>query len=312
MPIETSDPALSTAREIIMRASRDATRQPVVQEFFDADTSSMSYVVRDRQSSSCAVIDSVLDFETSSGRTRTKSANAIVSHLQTTGGQPEWILETHVHADHLTAAPYIKKFCGGKTAIGNGILGVQKTFARVFNANLAAESRGKFFDHMFSDGERFNVGELEGVALHVPGHTPACVAYVIGDAVFTGDTLFMPDYGTARCDFPDGDARALFHSIRRLFQLPDETRLYLCHDYLNATRIEHRCQSTVGEQRKKNIHVRDGTDEASFVRLRRARDATLSMPRLMLPAVQVNMMAGRLPQAEDNGVRYLKIPIDLL
>lgn len=224
----------------------------------------------------------------------------------------DWLLETHAHADHLSAAPYLQKALGGQLAIGRDIIRVQNVFGKIFNAGTDFERDGSEFDHLFDDGDRFTIGDIEAIALHVPGHTPADMAYVIGDAVFTGDTLFMPDYGTARADFPGGDARQLFRSIRRLMQLPDETRLFLCHDYKAAGRDRYVWETTVGAQRVGNVHVHEGVDEDNFVAMRTSRDATLSMPKLILPSVQVNMRGGHLPEPEVNGTRYLKIPLDTL
>jgi glyoxylase-like metal-dependent hydrolase (beta-lactamase superfamily II) len=311
MSSDFTDIALSKADHIVTQALHDATRRPVVGAFFDAATSSFSYVVRDPASNACAVIDSVLDFDSASGRTGTQAADALIEHLRDSGSSPAWILETHVHADHLSAAPYIQKQCGGKTGIGDGIAQVQRAFANVFDDTSLSDRPMRGFDQAFCDGASFKIGQLDATVLHVPGHTHACVAYVIGDAVFTGDTLFMPDYGTARCDFPGGDAQALYRSVRRLLQLPGDTRLFICHDYLTPTRNAHRWQTTVLEQRQQNVHIHDGIDEPTFVTMRQRRDATLAMPRLLLPSVQVNLRAGQLPPAEANGVRYLKIPLDV-
>ncbi|MFY8144259.1 MAG: MBL fold metallo-hydrolase [Caulobacter sp.] len=278
--------------------------------FFDQDTFTVSYVVKDPASDACAIIDSVLDFDPASGRTSHASADKIIAHVRGQGLKVEWILETHAHADHLSAAPYLQAALGGRIAIGADIVAVQKVFGTLFAMGPDFAADGRQFDHLFHDGERFSIGSLDAVVLHTPGHTPACVSYVIGDAVFVGDTLFMPDYGTARCDFPGGDAATLFASVRRLLALPDETRMFLCHDYLAPGRTEVRWETTVGEQKSANIHVREGVEQDAFVRQRQARDATLGMPRLILPSVQVNIRAGRLPEPEANGVRYLKLPID--
>jgi len=234
----------------------------------------------------------------------------VVAHIRAEGLQVVWQLETHAHADHLSAAPYLQATLGGELAIGEKIVRVQEAFGRLFNAGPDFARDGRQFDHLFQDGERFAVGGLQAVALHVPGHTPACLAYVIGDAVFVGDTLFMPDYGTARCDFPGGDAATLYRSIQRLLALPDATRVFLCHDYKAPGREDFAWETTIGDQRRNNIHVRDGVGEAEFVALRETRDKTLGMPRLILPSVQVNMRAGHLPEPEDNGIRYLKIPLN--
>ncbi|HLT76412.1 MAG TPA: MBL fold metallo-hydrolase [Ferrovibrio sp.] len=286
--------------------------KPDVAAFFDEDTFTVSYVVADPATRRCAVVDSVLDFDPASGRTRKTSADEIIRHIRNSGLELEWILETHVHADHLSAAPYIQQQLGGRLGIGFNITVVQETFGRVFNAGTDFARDGRQFDHLFRDNEAFRIGSIDARALHTPGHTPACMTYVIGDAAFIGDTLFMPDYGTARCDFPGGDARELYRSIQRIFALPPETRLFLCHDYKAPGRDEYRWETTVAEQRARNIHVHDGVSEEAFVAMRTGRDATLPMPRLILPSVQVNMRAGRLPPAEDNGIRYLKLPVDAL
>ena len=286
--------------------------RPVVVAFFDEATFTYSYVVSDPESGQCALIDPVLDFDPNAGRTSHQGAQRLVDHVRARGLQVQWLLETHVHADHLSAAPFLRQALGGALAIGSHITQVQFTFARLFNAEPGFATDGRQFDHLFRDGERFQVGGIEAMALHTPGHTPACMTYVIGDAAFVGDTLFMPDYGTARCDFPGGDARTLYRSIHRLFALPDETRMFMCHDYKAPGRETYRYETTVGEQRRHNVHVHEGVDEATFVAMRTARDKTLEMPRLILPSVQVNMRAGELPPPEDNGVRYLKLPLDVL
>ena len=283
-----------------------------VEPFFDPNTFTCSYVVSDPVSRHCAIIDPVLDYDPASGRTRHQHADKMLAYVHQQQLQTEWLLETHVHADHLSAAPYLQQQLGGRLAIGAGITLVQETFGQLFNAGSGFATDGSQFDHLFHDGERFQLGTLSAEALHTPGHTPACISYRIGDAVFVGDTLFMPDYGTARCDFPGGDAATLYRSIQKLFALPDDTRLFLCHDYKAPGRDHYAWQTTVGEQRQHNVHVRDGISEQAFVSLRRARDATLAMPALMLPSVQVNMRGGQLPAAEDNGVRYLKIPLNTL
>lgn len=292
------------------RALAQSQMVPEVQAFFDADTYTVSYVVRDPKSNACAIIDSVLDFDPASGRTGHASADKIIEHVKREGLSVEWILETHAHADHLSAAPYLQAALGGRIAIGADIVAVQRVFGALFGLGADFTPNGRQFDHLFTDGERFQIGELEAVVLHTPGHTPACVSYVVGDAVFVGDTLFMPDYGTARCDFPGGDAATLFASVRRLLSLPPETRMFLCHDYLAPGRTDYRWETTVGEQKAANVHLHDGVAEAEFVQKRRARDATLAMPRLILPSIQVNIRAGRFPEPEANGVRYLKLPID--
>ncbi|WP_421856844.1 MBL fold metallo-hydrolase [Oceanicaulis sp.] len=285
---------------------------PAVKAFFDPDTFTVSYVVSDPATSKAAIIDSVLDYDPKSGRTTHKSADAVIAYVREHGLDVDWVLETHVHADHLSAAPYLKAQLGGQLAIGANIRAVQSVFGDVFNAEDAFRRDGSQFDHLFEDEERFFIGKLEARAIHTPGHTPACMTYVIGDAAFVGDTLFMPDFGTARCDFPGGDARTLYRSIQKIFALPDETRLFMCHDYKAPGRDEYAWESTVAEERDSNIHVGGGVDEDSFVAMRERRDATLDMPNLILPSVQVNMRAGELPPAEDNGVHYLKIPFNAL
>lgn len=306
------DAALERAQDIVRKAREGATPLPCVKTFFDPATFTVSHVVRDPQSSACAIIDSVLDFDMPSGRTSTGSASALVRYIRDEGLRVEWLLETHAHADHLSAAPWLQQQVGGKLAIGEHITTVQDTFGKVFNAGAEFKRDGSQFDHLFADGAEFTVGNLQATALHVPGHTPACLAYVIGDAVFPGDTLFMPDYGTARCDFPGGSARQLYRSIQRLLALPDESRVFLCHDYKATGRDRFAWETTIGAERTANIHVHEGVTEAMFVEMRENRDATLPMPRLILPSVQVNMRAGHLPEPDDNGVRYLKLPVDLL
>ena len=286
--------------------------RPQIQAFFDADTNTVSYIVTDPASRHCAIIDPVLNYAAQSGHTRYDGAQRIVDAVRDQQLTVDWLLETHVHADHLSAAPWIQQQLGGKLTIGEHIRTVQDTFGRIFNAGSEFARDGRQFDHLFRDGETYTVGNMEARAIHTPGHTPACMSHVIGDAVFVGDTLFMPDYGTARCDFPGGDARTLYRSIQKLLALPDATRMFLCHDYLPEGREELVWETTVAEQRKHNIHVHEGTSEDTFVSMREARDATLDMPRLILPSVQVNMRAGHLPSAEDNGVRYLKIPLNTL
>ena len=286
--------------------------QPEVSGFFDEATNTVSYVAADPSTGDCAVINSVLDYEPTAGRTDRHSADRLIAFVRERGLRTEWVLETHVHADHLSAAPYIKEQLGGRLAIGQGITVVQDVFGKIFNAGTEFERDGSQFDHLFADGERFALGGIAATALHTPGHTPACMTYVIGDAAFVGDTLFMPDYGTARCDFPGGDSRQLYRSIRRLFELPDDTRLFLCHDYKAPGRDEFRWETTVGVERRDNVHVHEGVTEDEFVAMRTARDRTLGTPKLMLPSVQVNMRAGRMPPAEADGRRYLKIPLDRL
>jgi len=285
---------------------------PIVTSFFDPATFTVSHLVQDPTSDACAIVDSVLDFDAPSGRTDTRTAGQIVAAIKERQLKVTWILETHAHADHLTAAPWLRQHLGGTLAIGAQITAVQRTFGDIFNEDDRFARDGRQFDHLFIDGETFSIGGLQAVALHVPGHTPACMAYVIGDTVFVGDTLFMPDYGSARCDFPGGDARTLYRSIKRLMSLPDATRVFLCHDYKAPGRDDYAWETTILAERTGNVHVREGIDADTFVRMREARDATLPMPRLLLPSVQVNMRAGNLPEPEGNGVRYLKLPLDLL
>lgn len=290
-----------------------------IEHFFDEDTSTFSYIVMDRVTLECAIIDSVLGFDPKSGRTSHAGAERVIERVRSLSAKVEWVLETHVHADHLSAAPYIKSRLGGRTGIGAHIRTVQGVFGKLFNAGKDFSCDGRQFDHLFEDGETFVLGSLLFRALHTPGHTPACMTYVVGpadridspSAAFVGDTLFMPDYGTARCDFPGGDARTLYRSVLRVLALPPQTTLFMCHDYQPGGR-ELRWQSTVADERRENIHVRDGISEDEFVAMRQARDATLAMPVLILPSVQVNMRAGELPAPEDNGVRYLKVPVDAL
>ncbi len=304
-----SDPALDKAAKQISAARIGV---PVVKAFFDAPTFTVTYVVHDPEVSRGAIIDSVLNYDPASGHTDHASADAVVAYVKEQGLTIDWHLETHAHADHLSAAPYLQEKLGGEIAIGAHICEVQDTFGKLFNADQSFVHDGSDFDHLWKDGDSFSIGNLSVMVLHVPGHTPACVAYVIGDAVFVGDTMFMPDYGTARADFPGGDARTLFRSLRRLLELPVETRLFMCHDYLPAGRSHYVWETTVGEQRRANVHAHDGVSEDEFVAMREARDKTLDVPRLILPSVQVNMRAGHLPPAEDNGVTYLKIPVNQL
>ena len=288
------------------------TGRPDVTGFFDQATNTISYVAADPATRRCALIDSVLDYDPAAGRTDHRSADRMIAFVREQGLEADWILETHVHADHLSAAPYLKEQLGGMLAIGRGITVVQDVFGKIFNAGTEFQRDGSQFDRLFADGDRFMLGEIEAQAMHTPGHTPACMTYLIGDAAFVGDTLFMPDYGTARCDFPGGDARQLYRSIRRLFALPDATRLFLCHDYKAPGRDEYRWETTVGEERRQNVHVHEGVTEDEFVAMRTARDRTLDMPKLILPSVQVNMRAGQMPPPEGDGKRYLKIPLDTL
>lgn len=308
--ITPADPAVVEAAAIIGRALAATAKRPIVKAFFDEATFTVSYVVRDPGSRACAIIDSVLDYDAASGRTSEGPAQAVIDYVMAEDLEVVWQIETHAHADHLSAAPLLQAALGGRLAIGERIVKVQDTFGKLFNAGADFARDGSQFDHLFSEGERYAIGGLEAIALHVPGHTPACMAHVIGDAVFVGDTLFMPDYGTARCDFPGGDAGTLYDSIQRLLALPDETRVFLCHDYLAPDRTTFVWETSIAAQRADNVHVHAGVSRADFIALREARDRTLAMPRLILPSVQVNMRGGHLPEPEDNGVRYLKIPLN--
>lgn len=285
---------------------------PDVKAFFDEPTNTVSYVVSDPATKKAAIVDSVLDYDPKSGRTSRASADAIIAYVREQGLEVEWLLETHVHADHLSAAPYLKDTVGGTLAIGSHIRTVQDVFGKIFNAGTEFQRDGSQFDRLVEDGDTFKLGGIDVLALHTPGHTPACMTYVIGDAAFVGDTLFMPDYGTARCDFPGGSASTLYRSIQKIYALPDETRMFLCHDYKAPGRDTFEWETSVGEQKRANIHVHDGVLEAEFVKMRTERDAKLAMPTLILPSVQVNMRAGHMPPAEDNGMTYLKIPVDAL
>lgn len=284
---------------------------PQIASFFDKVTGTITYVVYDEPGGQAAVIDPVLDYDPKAGRTSTVSAQQVVDYLRAQGLHLEWIIETHAHADHLSAAHFIKQQLGGKIAIGEHIRTVQGVFKKIFNLGEDLSVDGRQFDYLFKEGERFRIGKLDAEVLFVPGHTPADMAYKVGDAVFVGDTLFMPDVGTARCDFPGGDAHAMYRSIRKLLSLPDETRLFMCHDYPPAGR-EPAWETSVAEQRRSNIHVHDGVTEEQFVAMRQARDATLDMPVLILPAIQVNIRAGEMPPPEANGVSYFKIPVNAL
>ncbi|WP_336275024.1 MBL fold metallo-hydrolase [Vreelandella indica] len=285
-------------------------QRPIVKHFFDEPTNTFSYVVQDPDSRACAIIDSVLDFDYAAGRTDVRSADNIIAFVREHQLDVAWILETHVHADHLSAAPYLHEHLGGKTGIGAKIVKVQEIFGKAFNAGTEFARDGSQFDTLFEEEDTFTIGQLQGRVLHTPGHTPACLTYVVGDAAFVGDTLFMPDYGTARCDFPGGDARTLYRSIQKVLALPDQTRLFLCHDYKAPGRDTFQHETSVAEQRSKNVHVHEGISEEEFVKMRTERDATLGMPRLIIPSVQVNMRAGALPPAEENGMVYLKVPIN--
>lgn len=303
---------LKQAAAIIGDVQNGSGQAAIVTSFFDLPTNTVSYVVHDPASRDAAVIDSVLDYDPASGRTSVASADAIVAFVFAQGLRVVWLLETHAHADHLSAAPYLKEKLGGTLAIGREIIHVQTVFGKIFNEGEDFARDGSEFDRLLQDGEHFTIGGLQAMALHVPGHTPADLGYVIGDAVFTGDTLFMPDYGTARADFPGGDSRQLFRSIRRLLALPERTRLFHCHDYKAAGRDSFAWESTVGAQRTGNVHVHEGVSEDDFVAMRDTRDATLPMPKLILPSIQVNIRGGHLPTPETNGTRYLKIPLDVL
>jgi len=286
------------------------TQQPHVKAFFDKNTNTFSYVVSDPQTAQCAIIDSVLDYDAASATTSTEHADQMIAYVKSQGLTVEWILETHVHADHLTAAPYLKQQLGGKIAISKKIALVQETFGKIYHLDMKQINAHQPFDYLFEDGEHFKIGELEVYNIPTPGHTPACLSYVIGDAVFVGDTLFMPDYGTARCDFPNGSASVLYDSVHQLFQLPQSTRVFLCHDYLPESRHEYQCETTIQQQKHQNVHIREGISRSDFVQMRQQRDAGLSMPKLILPAIQINMNGGQFPMPEDNGVSYVKLPLN--
>ncbi len=304
------DPVLQVATEQVLRVDADPALQPEIAGFFDPATFTVTYVVHDPASGEAAIIDSVLDFDPNSGRTATASADAVIQYVISHNLKVKWLLETHAHADHFSAAPYLQEKLGGKIAIGEHIATVQKVFGKLFNAGTTFASDGSQFDVLFADGDTFTIGSLPVTVMHVPGHTPACVAYVVGNVVFVGDTMFMPDYGTARADFPGGNAATLFRSLRRILSLPPQTRLFMCHDYLPKGRTTYVWETTVAAEREGNVHAHDGVTEAEFVRMREARDATLDMPRLILPSVQVNMRAGHFPPPDDNGIVYLKIPVN--
>ncbi|TCH60687.1 MBL fold metallo-hydrolase [Acinetobacter sp. ANC 4862] len=285
-------------------------KHPLVQDFFDEATNTFSYVVSDPVTKRCAIIDSVLDYDPASATTSTTQADRIIAYVKAQALQVEWILETHVHADHLTAAQYLKQELGGKIAISQKIAVVQETFAAIYHLDLKQVNANQPFDHLFEDGEHFKIGELDVYNIPTPGHTPACLSYVIEDAVFVGDTLFMPDYGTARCDFPKGSAPVLYDSVQKLFELPEDTRVFLCHDYLPESRHEYQGETTIQIQKQHNIHVHSGVSKADFVEMRQQRDAGLSMPKLILPSIQINMKGGQFPTPEENGVSYLKLPLN--
>lgn len=289
----------------------DMSLAPDITAFFDAPTNTVSYVVRDPASNACAIVDSVMDIDYAAGRITYHSADRIIAHVQAHGLTVEWLIETHVHADHLSAAPYLQDRLGGKIGIGANITIVQETFGKIFNEGTEFQRDGSQFDRLFHDGDSYQIGSMTAQVLHTPGHTPACMTHVVGDACFVGDTLFMPDGGSARADFPGGDARTLYRSIRRVLALPGEMRLFMCHDYGPNGR-DIRWETTVAEQRAHNIHVRDGIGEDAFVAMREARDATLEMPRLIIPSLQVNMRAGELPPADESGKVFLKVPVNTL
>lgn len=284
--------------------------KPLVHAFFDEATNTLTYVVREPEGRACAIIDSVLDFDYASGRTDTRSADAVVDFVRKENLDLQWILETHVHADHLSAAPYIQERLGGKIGIGQRITVVQDTFGKVFNEGTRFQRDGSQFDKLFEQGDSFMIGQMRGDVLHTPGHTPACLTYVIGDAAFVGDTLFMPDFGTARCDFPGGSSATLFDSVQKILALPEETRIFVGHDYKAPGRDVYAWETTVGAQKALNIHIGAGKSKEEFMAMRDARDATLAMPRLIIPSLQVNMRAGQMPEPEDNGVSYLKVPVN--
>ena len=288
------------------------TASPDVTAFFDDGTNTISYVVRDPQGSACAIVDSVLDFDHASGRTDTASADKIIAFVEENDLRTEWILESHVHADHLSAAPYLQEKLGGKIGIGDKITLVQDTFGKVFNEGTEFQRDGSQFDALFRDGDSFHIGQMRAEVMHTPGHTPACLTYVIGDAAFVGDTLFMPDFGTARCDFPGGSAATLYASIQRILSLPDETRIFVGHDYKAPGRDEYAWETTVGAQKAANVHVGGGKAAEEFIEMRETRDATLAMPKLIVPSLQVNMRAGNMPEPDDSGTVMLKLPINKL
>ncbi|WP_136441018.1 MBL fold metallo-hydrolase [Pacificoceanicola onchidii] len=283
---------------------------PEVTSFFDDATNTISYVVRDPNGTACAIVDSVLDFDYSSGRTDTKSADEIIAFVKEKGYDCQWLLETHVHADHLSAAPYLQEALGGKIGIGDRIKIVQDTFGKVFNEGTEFQRDGSQFDQLFVDGDSVHIGQLRVDVLHTPGHTPACLTYVIGDAAFVGDTLFMPDFGTARCDFPGGSSETLFDSVQKILTLPDETRIFVGHDYKAPGRDEFAWETTVGAQKEANVHVGAGKTKEEFVEMRDSRDATLAMPKLIIPSLQVNMRAGNMPEPDEKGDVFLKVPVN--
>ena len=307
-----ADPVLRRAQGQIEAVLRGTTAKPIVQSFFDEVSYTATHVVHDPATKKAAIIDSVMDFDQASGRTSFQNVGHVVDYVRSEDLTVDWLLETHAHADHLSAAPYLKQELGGEIGIGAEIRTIQQTFGTIFNEGAEFARDGSQFDRLFEDGAQFGVGGIPAIALHVPGHTPADMAYVIGDAVFVGDTMFMPDYGTARCDFPGGDAHVLYRSIRRLMKLPGETRAFLCHDYQAPGRPFYAWETTIAAERANNIHVHEGVGEEEFASMRTRRDATLAMPKLILPSVQVNMRGGRLPEPEENGTSYLKLPLNLL
>ena len=304
------DISLELASAQVEAVLRGEVRAPHVKAFFDERTFTASYVVHDPATRIAAIIDSVLDFDPAAGRTSFESADAMIAYVEAEGLKVEWLLETHAHADHLSAAPYLQEKLGGRLAIGSEIVTVQKVFGKIFNEGSRFARDGSQFDRLLHDGDTLMIGDISLLALHVPGHTPADMAYIIGDAVFTGDTMFMPDYGSARADFPGGDARQLYRSVRRLMKLPDQTRVFLCHDYKAPNRDEYVWETAMLAERTGNVHVHEGVSEDDFVEMRTQRDATLSMPKLILPSIQVNMRGGRMPEPEENGVSYLKLPLN--
>ena len=285
---------------------------PDVKAFFDNATNTVSYVVKDPNSAKCAIIDSVLDFDYASGHTDTKSADEVISYVKANKLEPVWLLESHVHADHLSAAPYIQEQVGGKIGIGDQISVVQDVFGKVFNEGTNFQRDGSQFDKLFKEGDQFKVGDLGVKVMHTPGHTPACLTYVVEDAAFVGDTMFMPDFGTARCDFPGGSAETLYSSIQKILSLPDETKIFVGHDYKAPGREDFAWETTVGEQKARNIHVAAGKDKETFINMRTKRDSELNVPKLIVPAIQVNMRAGQMPEPDENGQVYLKVPVNAL
>ena len=295
---------------MLHNTQKEACMGPDITSFFDEATNTISYIVCDPNGSACAIIDSVLDFDFASGRTDTKSADKLINFVKENKLDVQWLLESHVHADHLSAAPYIQMEVGGKIGIGSHITDVQETFGKIFNEGTEFQRDGSQFDKLFVEGDTFHIGQLRGDVLHTPGHTPACMTYVIGDAAFVGDTLFMPDFGTARCDFPGGSSENLFSSIQKILSLPDATRIFVGHDYKAPGREHYAWETTVGEQKKKNIHIKSGKSKEDFVKLRDERDAKLAMPKLIVPSLQINMRAGNMPEPDEQGDVFLKVPIN--